>query len=111
MWGQDRAAMKAGHWSGFVSRHFFEEDMIVQESMDPIVDRTREFLSQSDKTIAHVRRRLLDGTAAAERGEAPWGLEPASDIDYSRIRSCATYLKPGQSWREIDSFALATKTT
>ena len=111
IWGQDRAAMKAGHWSGFMSRHFFEEDMIVQEAMDPIVDRTREFLSQSDKTIAHVRRRLLDGTAAAERGEAPWGLEPANDIDYSRIRSCATYLKPGQSWREIDSFALATETT
>ncbi len=109
MWRQDRAAMKAGHWSGFVSRHFFEEDMVMQESMDPIVDRSREYLSQSDKTIIYVRRRLLEGVAAVERGEAGWGLARATDIDYSRIRSCATYLKPGETWRDIDSFALAAQ--
>ncbi len=107
MWRQDRQAMKEGHFSGFLSRHFFEEDMNVQESMGPIVDRSREYLLQSDKTIIYVRRKLLAGTHAVERGEPAWGLQDAKDIDYSRIRSCAVYLRPDQDWRDVDSFAIA----
>ncbi|MET4579439.1 Rieske 2Fe-2S domain-containing protein [Ottowia thiooxydans] len=109
MWGQDRAAMKEGHFSGFPNRHFFEEDMIVQESMGSIVDRTREYLSQSDKTIIHVRRQLLKAADAVQRGEAPWGLRDAASVDYARIRSCAVFLEPGQDWTEVDAFLLAAE--
>ncbi|HEY0294761.1 MAG TPA: Rieske 2Fe-2S domain-containing protein [Bordetella sp.] len=106
IWGQDRQAMQAGHFSGFPNRHFFEEDVVVQESMGPIVDRTREYLSQSDKTILYVRRQLLKAAEAAQRGEAPWGLGAAADIDYSRIRSCAVFLDQDENWPDIDSHRL-----
>ena len=51
MWHQDRAAMKEGHWSGIVGRGNPYEDFVVQESMGPIVDRTKEFLGQCDSVI------------------------------------------------------------
>jgi hypothetical protein len=107
MWGQDRKAMKEGHFSGFPGRHFFEEDMIVQESMEPIVDRTREYLCQSDKVIMHVRRRLLEGVKRVEQSGAPWGLQQPDLVNYNRIRSCAVFLQPGEDWRAVDSFELA----
>ena len=107
MWGQDRNAMREGHFSGFPNRHFFEEDMIVQESMEPIVDRTREYLGTSDEVIMHVRRRLLEGVKRVEQGGAPWGLQQPDLINYARIRSCAVFLKPGEEWRAINSFDLA----
>lgn len=109
MWGQDRKAMAEGHFSGFPGRQFFEEDMIVQESMGPIVDRSREFLSSSDKVIVYVRKMLLEGSRRIEQGGAAWGHEAAADIDYSRIRSCALFLPKGDDWKKVDSFELAAR--
>jgi hypothetical protein len=71
-WGQDRAAMARGHFTGFV-RSLLEEDVAVQTSMGPIVDRTKEHLSSSDVAVAHLRRRLLDALAASDGGELPPG--------------------------------------
>lgn len=109
MWNQDREAMRQGHFSGFPGRHFFEEDVIVQESMGPIVDRSREFLGQSDKVIMHVRRNLLAATEAMAEGRKPWGLDSPDKTDYSRIRSCAVFLNPGQDWRSVNAFDLEKK--
>ena len=50
-WGQDRALMNAGHFTGF-ARSAIDEDAVVQVSMGPIVDRTKENLSSSDVAIA-----------------------------------------------------------
>jgi len=111
LWGQDRKAMKEGHFSGFLNRHFFEEDMIVQESMGKIVDRSREYLSQSDKTIIFVRRKLLASTHAVEKGLLPWGLDEGDKIDYSKIRSCAVYLGKDEDWKSVNSFSLTPEHT
>ena len=40
-WGQDRELVASGHWSG-IAESAIAEDAIVQASMGPIVDRTKE---------------------------------------------------------------------
>lgn len=68
-WGQDREAMKNGHFTGFTEA-LLEEDMVVQASMGPIVDRTKENLRATDVGITHVRRKLLEELEAFEQREA-----------------------------------------
>jgi phthalate 4,5-dioxygenase oxygenase subunit len=68
--GQNRQAMAAGHFTGF-DQCLLEEDMVVQASMGPIVDRTKEHLCASDVGLAHARRRLLDELAAFDAGKQP----------------------------------------
>lgn len=98
-WGQDRALMASGHWSGF-SRSAIEEDTAVQVSMGPIVDRTREHLSSSDVAIAESRRLILDTLAGWEAGRLPPG--SARTPDGVRLPPpMDALLEPGQSWRDL----------
>ena len=71
-WGQDRALMAAGHFTGF-GRTLLEEDAVIQTSMGPIVDRTLDHLSSSDAAIVHTRRILLDALEDAAGGRTPLG--------------------------------------
>jgi phenylpropionate dioxygenase-like ring-hydroxylating dioxygenase large terminal subunit len=98
-WGQDRELMANGHWSGF-GRSAIDEDTVVQVSMGPIVDRTRENLSSSDVAIAQTRRLIIDTIAAYEEGgpppgsaRAPGGVRVPQPFD--------ALLKAGESWREL----------
>ena len=54
-----------------------EQDAAIQESMGPIVDRSREHLSSTDRGIVMTRRRLLEAARAHGEGEDPPGLDPA----------------------------------
>src|SRR5262249_6233025 len=71
-WGQDRALMKAGHFTGF-ARNLLEEDAAVQTSMGPILDRSQENLTSGDVAVAHARRMLLDAVTAFAAGRRPPG--------------------------------------
>ena len=71
-WGQNRAAMAAGHFSGFTG-NLLQEDIITQVSMGPIADRTKEHLSSSDVAIIHARRVLLGALERVESGRLPFG--------------------------------------
>ena len=71
-WGQDRSLMEGGHFTGF-GRSLLEEDVVIQTSMGPILDRTKEHLSSSDVAVANLRRMLLDALAAFDAGELPPG--------------------------------------
>lgn len=71
-WGQDRAAMDAGHFSGFTG-NLLQEDIITQVSMGAIVDRTTEHLSSSDVAIIHARRLLLRALDRVASGVLPFG--------------------------------------
>ena len=77
-WGQDRALMDAGHFTGF-GRSLLEEDVVIQSSMGPILDRTKENLSGSDVAVAHLRRMLLDAVSATDAGALPPGSALAPD--------------------------------
>jgi LigXa C-terminal domain like len=71
-WGQDREMMKAGHWTGF-GRTLLEEDVAVQTSMGPIVDRSKENLSASDVAVVQARSTLLEALDSFQAGGIPTG--------------------------------------
>lgn len=71
-WGQDRAAMAAGTSSSGI-RGVFNQDLAVGESMGRIVERSNEHLGSSDKSITHLRARLLDSIDRISFGDTPCG--------------------------------------
>ena len=101
-WHQDRRAMANGHFSGIL-KNFVYEDFIIEESMGPISDRSREFLGSSDAVIVRARRFLLRALDQHARGKLPFGLD--QDIDYSAIRALAIRYHKGTDWKAIDTKA------
>jgi hypothetical protein len=97
---QDRQAMKDGHWSGIMDRGNAYEDFAVQESMGPIVDRSKEYLGTCDRVIYRARRLLLDAVKKhRDTGELAFA---GDDIDFAAIRA-VSFAFPGEAdWREVD---------
>lgn len=81
-YGQDRKAMKQGHFSGFVGS-LLQEDVATQTSMGPIVDRSLDHLSSSDVAILHTRRLLLDALDEVAAGRPPPGA--GRSLDFSNV--------------------------
>src|SRR5262249_15350917 len=99
-WGQNRELMNAGHFTGF-DRDQITEDAVVQVSMGPIVDRSKENLSSSDVAVATARRLLLDALASAQAGQLPPGTGLAPEI--VQIPSpFDAILDDGKSWRDME---------
>jgi len=98
----DRAAQKAGKtFSGVEGISM--QDASLQESMGPIVDRTKENLVSTDNGIIMARHRLLRAAKAlAEKGVVPPGVDPA----HQRVRSAALVLPPDQPFKEAAKDAL-----
>jgi phenylpropionate dioxygenase-like ring-hydroxylating dioxygenase large terminal subunit len=97
-WGQDRALMERGHFTGF-GRSLLEEDVVIQTSMGPILDRTKENLSSSDVAVAQLRRMLLDALAGADANALPPG--SALTADGVRLRNASEMLvDEGQRWQD-----------
>jgi phenylpropionate dioxygenase-like ring-hydroxylating dioxygenase large terminal subunit len=96
LWGQDRAAMRSGQsFSGIRGIAF--QDIAVQESMGPVLDRSLEHRGSSDLGIVRTRRLLLDAVRNHAAGGRPHGLD--DDVDYSKIRSGSVFVGPGEDWR------------
>lgn len=72
------------------------QDRAVQESMGPIVDRTKEHLGPSDKAITATRRLLLEATDAVERDEVPLGLT----TNYDDLRPAEGVFPSNKEWRK-----------
>ena len=100
-WGQDRELMDAGHFTG-VARSVIDEDALVQVSMGPIVDRSKENLSSSDVAVAQARRLILDTLAAAEEGELPPGSALAPEVVHVP-HPVDGMVDDGASWRQLES--------
>ena len=96
-WGQDRAAMEGGHFSGF-TRSVLHEDLGVQLSMGPIVDRSEEQLCGTDLAIVRMRRQLLKRVRAAADGGAVDGSLRAYAAARSLPFSCVA--PAGADWRQ-----------
>jgi len=92
----DRAAQKRGEsFSGVWG--IAMQDASVQESMGPIVDRTKEHLVSTDAGIIRTRRKLVKAaTALRDNGTTPPGVDPA----HHRVRSAAVVLRPDESFVE-----------
>ena len=87
----NREKQKAGEWYSGVEGIAIQ-DSSLQESMGPIVDRTKERLVPADSGIIKARRKLLTSALALrEDGRVPPGVDPA----HHRVRSASIVL-PGE---------------
>ena len=85
-WLQDRAAMRAGNFTGIEGVN--NEDIAMQESMGAIYDRTKEHLGASDMAVIRMRRIMLDGVRKFTEGAPPVGLaEPVAYETLARRRA------------------------
>ncbi len=92
----DRSAQKSGEtYSGV--HGIAMQDAAMQESMGPIVDRTKENLVSTDNGIIMARHRLIKAARAlAEKGITP----PGVDTAHHRVRSASLLLPPEQMFSE-----------
>jgi phthalate 4,5-dioxygenase oxygenase subunit len=94
---QDRERMKRGNFSGVEGAAI--QDRAVQESMGPIIDRTKEHLGTSDKAVIFYRRLLLQKLKEMEEGNATLpGLDPALDYDQ---RACSFEIPNNVAWQDV----------
>jgi phenylpropionate dioxygenase-like ring-hydroxylating dioxygenase large terminal subunit len=93
----DRAAQKAGKtYSGVEG--IAMQDASLQESMGPIVDRTKENLVSTDNGVIMARfRLLLAAKKLADKGIAPPGIV----AEHQKVRSAAIILRPDQPFKEV----------
>ena len=101
----DRAAQKAGAtFSGVAG--IAMQDASLQESMGPIVDRTKENLVSTDNGIIMARHRLLRAVEAlVDKGTTPPGVAP----EHQRVRSAAVILPPDQPFKDAARDALIAR--
>jgi phthalate 4,5-dioxygenase oxygenase subunit len=97
-WGQDRELLNAGHFTGF-GNNILEEDMVVQASMGPIVDRTKEYLSATDIAVVRARKMMLEALAEFEKGKRPVG-SALGDQPVVLPNPIDTVLPPERPWTE-----------
>ncbi|QXE33010.1 aromatic ring-hydroxylating dioxygenase subunit alpha [Streptomyces sp. GMY02] len=99
----DREAQKRGDtYSGVAG--IAMQDASLQESMGPIVDRTRERLVPADSGIIKARQKLRKAAIALrDEGVTPPGVDPA----HHRVRSAAVVLPQAESF--LDSCREAVK--
>ena len=89
----DRAAQKAGRTFSGVEG-FAMQDASLQESMGPIVDRTKENLVSTDNGIIMARHRLLRAAKALmDKGVTPPGVDP----EHQRVRSAVDRAAAGSA--------------
>ncbi|NWB91423.1 aromatic ring-hydroxylating dioxygenase subunit alpha [Pseudomonas agarici] len=92
----DRLAQKEGRtYSGVEGIAI--QDSSLQESMGPLVDRTKENLVSTDNGIIMARQMLRKAvTALTEKGVQPPGVDPV----HHRVRSVAVVLPPDEAFDE-----------
>jgi phthalate 4,5-dioxygenase oxygenase subunit len=102
----DRAAQKAGvTYSGVEGIGM--QDASLQESMGPIVDRTKENLTTTDNGIIMARLKLIRAARAlTEKGILP----PGRDPEMQQIRSAAVVLEAEKNFMEGGGAWLQVKT-
>ncbi len=78
----------------------------LQESMGPVVDRTKENLVSTDNGIIMARHRLLRAAKAfADKGTLP----PGRDPEHQRVRSAAVVLPADQPFKDAAKDALIAR--
>lgn len=109
---QDRDAMKRGEsFSGIEGVP--TQDMAMQETMGPIMDRTKEHLGTSDVAIIRMRRIMLKSVREfQEEGQDPVGLEDPA-LDHSKIRAIEQMMPIDSPWEDLlpDTVQQATSGT
>jgi phthalate 4,5-dioxygenase oxygenase subunit len=100
----DRAAQKANKTYCGVET-IAMQDAAIQESMGPIQDRSKENLTSTDNGVIMARIRLRKAALAAQKGNAPDGLDPATHA----VRSASIVLPGSASFHEAAAEALKVR--
>lgn len=101
----DRAAQKAGKtYSGVEG--IAMQDASLQESMGPIVDRTKENLVSTDNGIIMARHRLMRAVKALTDKDVP---PPGVEAVHQQVRSAAVVLPPDKPFVEAAKDALIAR--
>ena len=93
-WLIDRQVQKTETFTGIEGIN--AQDRGVQESMGPIVDRSKEYLGPADRAIIVTRRLLLQAVKTVEDGGDP----PGADTSYYHARAVERILPKGVGWRD-----------
>jgi phenylpropionate dioxygenase-like ring-hydroxylating dioxygenase large terminal subunit len=93
-WLIDRRVQKTETFSGIEGIN--NQDIAVQESMGPVVDRTREHLTLSDRAVVAARRLLLQATRTVADGGDP----PGTGAGYYRARAIEGVIPDGVKWQD-----------
>jgi len=88
-WLIDRQVQKTETYTGIEG--ITTQDHAIQESMGPIVDRSRERLGSTDKAIVAARRLLIEAAKTVREGGDPPGL----GASYYSIRAVERVLPDG----------------
>ena len=101
----DREAQKKGiSYSGVEG--IAMQDASLQESMGPIVDRTKENLVSTDNGIIMARHRMLRSLKAfQDKGTLPPGVDP----EHQKVRSVSIVLPPDQAFKDGAKEALVSE--
>ncbi|MEO8716325.1 MAG: Rieske 2Fe-2S domain-containing protein [Acetobacteraceae bacterium] len=99
---QDRAAMKAGDFTGLPG--IPNQDIAMWESMGPIADRTSERLGTSDIAVIQFRRLMLDAVRRFEAGGGVIGLV-APHLPQARLRAYQGVVAKTENWRLLGAEA------
>ena len=81
------------------------QDASLQESMGPIVDRTKENLVSTDNGIIMARHRLLKAAKLLDRGVQPPGVDP----EHQKVRSASVILSQDQPFKDAARDALIAR--
>ncbi|HVZ53024.1 MAG TPA: Rieske 2Fe-2S domain-containing protein [Pseudolabrys sp.] len=95
---QDRAAMKAGNFTGIAG--IPNQDIAMWESMGPIGDRSQERVGASDVAVVAFRRLMVEAARAMrDTGEALGTTEP--HIPHASISSFEGVVPKTTNWRTL----------
>jgi len=75
---QSREEMRGTTFAG-LGRNFYDQDLWAVETQGRIMDRSRENLGATDRTVILMRRQLLKAVEDVRRGERPLFVEQAGD--------------------------------
>lgn len=98
-WGQNRALMARGHFSGF-PQHLATEDFAMFLSQGPVHDRSKEQLCAADGALLRLRHLLLKSIKEHQKGETP-ALAKTTEAQYASAISFGRLLDTSDEWKTV----------
>ena len=102
-YGQDRKAMKLGSFTGI--KGFPNQDIVMQEAMGAIADRSHERLGASDVAIVEFRRIMIKAVREFMDGKRPPGLGVKAS-DYASYGSWERVAPKTTDWRVFQPYGV-----
>jgi phthalate 4,5-dioxygenase oxygenase subunit len=98
LYGQDRAAMREGNFTGISG--IPNQDIAMWESMGPISDRSKERVGASDVAVVAFRRLMVEAARTMQnRGQAIGKTEP--HVTHATISSYEGVVPKTTNWRSL----------